>query len=180
MMKKIVSLVVFGIMVGIVIFSGCVEDNKGVVEEGYLRIQLTDKPGDLNITSANVTIAEVQVHIASAGNNSTAGWYTIVSEEQIFDLIALRNVTDVLGEKNLSVGKYTQIRLAVTKAVVTINGTDVFNLTVPSDKIKLTKGFWIYANETTVLTLDFDVNESVHMTGSGKFMLKPTIKVIEE
>jgi hypothetical protein len=171
--------IVAGLLLTTLLFCGCVDEQEGVVSEGWLRLQLTDKPGDLNITAANVTISEIRVHMASAGNNSTAGWYSIVEEEQEFDLIQLQNVTELLGETNLSAGKYTQIRLEVVSAEITINGTDVFTLTIPSGEVKLIKGFWIYENETTVLTLDFDVYESVHQTGNGKFMMRPTIKVIE-
>jgi PKD repeat protein len=115
-------------------------------------------------------------------DNSTAGWYTIVNESQTFDLIALQNVTEVLGENILSVGKYTQIRLTVEEAEITINNSgtkEVHDMKIPSSKVKLVKSFWIYENETTELTLDFDVYESVHQTGNNKFIMKPTIKIIE-
>ena len=115
-------------------------------------------------------------------DNSTAGWYTIVNESQ-FDLIALQNVTELLGEENLPVGKYTQIRLIVEEAIITINESGnktEYNLKIPSNKVKLIKPFWIYENETTVLTLDFDVYKSIHKTGKDKYIMKPTIKVIQE
>ena len=97
-------------------------------------------------------------------------------------MISLQNVTDLLGEKNLSTGKYTQIRLIITKAIITINNSgkiEVHDLKIPSNKVKLIKPFWIYENETTVLTLDFNVYESVHKTGKDKYIMKPTIKVIQ-
>jgi hypothetical protein len=115
-------------------------------------------------------------------DNSTAGWHTIVNVNQTFDLIALQNVTDLLGEENLPAGKYTQIRLIIEQAIITINNSgniSVHNLKIPSNKVKLIKPFWIRENETTVLTLDFDVYKSVHKTGKDKYILKPTIKVIE-
>jgi hypothetical protein len=116
-------------------------------------------------------------------NDNDAGWYTIVEESQTFDLIALQDVKEELGLKNLSVGKYTQIRLTVEKAEIIINNdgeSEVHDLKIPSKKVKLIKPFWIYKDNTTVLTLDFDVHESVHKTGSDKYIMKPTIKVIQE
>jgi PKD repeat protein len=116
-------------------------------------------------------------------DNSDGEWYTIKNELQIFDLIALQNVTDILGEKKLTAGKYTQIRLIVEKAEITINNSgeiEVHNLKIPSNNVKLIKAFWIYKNETTILTLDFDIYKSVHKTGSNKYIMKPTIKVIQE
>ncbi len=292
MMKKIMIVTLVILVVCTSFFSGCVEEEKedGTgIGVGTLRLQITDKPGDLDIIYANVTISMVQVHKSAAGdnednddgqvdgngdddgfivdaggdysgsinesiqfdgnatggeepynwswdfgdfngsyeqypehayiaegvyvvnltvtdNNSTtawdtaiavigadndededddgnAGWYTIVNESKTFDLIALQNVTDILGEKNLSAGKYTQIRLTVEKANITINNSgeiQVHDLKIPSSKVKLIKSFWIYENVTTVLTLDFDIHKSVHKTGSEKYIMKPTIKVIEE
>ena len=112
-----------------------------------------------------------------------SGWITIINESQTFDLLALQNVTALLGEKNLTVGKYTQIRLTVASGNITINASgniEEHTLIVPSDEIKLIHPFTISDNTTTVLILDFIVNQSIHQTGNGKFLLKPTIKIIQE
>jgi len=132
---------------------------------------------DWYITSA--TIGEIE----EEDNVSEAGWYTIVEESQTFDLIALQDVKEELGLKNLSVGKYTQIRLTVEKAEITIDNDgeiEVHDLEIPSNKVKLIKAFWIYEDDTTVLILDFDVYESVHEAVNGKYIMKPTIKIIQE
>ena len=34
-------------------------------------------------------------------------------------------------------------------------------------------------NETLILTLDFDIQKSVHKTGNDKYIFKPTIKIIQ-
>jgi hypothetical protein len=131
---------------------------------------------DWYITTA--TIGEID----DDEDTSTAGWYIIVNESQTFDLIELQNVTEVLGENTLSVGKYTQIRLTVEEAEITINNSgtiETHDMDIPSNKVKLIKSFWINEDETTELTLDFDVYESVHQTGNNKFIMKPTIKVIQ-
>ncbi len=272
----------------LMLVSGCVEEKKEdevEIGEGTLRLQITDKPGDLDILHANVTISMVEVHKAGANDededgdeneddnnnegftadahgdyegsvgediqfvgtasggeepynwswdfgdsnisyeqspehsyteegvytvnltvtdntsatawdeaiakigvddedvDSEAGWYTIANYSQTFDLIGLQNVTELLGEKNLSAGKYTQIRLTIEQAIIIINNSgeiEEHNLTISSSKVKLIKSFWIYENNITVLTLDFDANESVHKTGSDKYIMKPTIKVIQE
>ena len=146
--------------------------------EGVYIVNLTVTDDDGNgVIDWYVTTAKI-----GEDDGSEAGWYTIVEESQTFDLIALQDVTDVLGEKELTAGKYTQIRLTVEKANITINNDgeiEVHNLTIPSNKVKLIKPFWIYEDETTVLTLDFDVYESVHKTGQDKYIMRPTIKVIQ-
>jgi hypothetical protein len=102
----------------------------------------------------------------------------VVNESQTFDLITLQNVTDLLGSVNLSVGWYTQIRLYIESVVLTIDGVE-YDCKIPSNTIKLIKPFSISANATTILTLDFDVNQSVHETGNGKYTFNPTIKIIQ-
>jgi hypothetical protein len=56
-------------------------------------------------------------------------------------------------------------------------------LFVPSGEqtgIKIVHGFTISQDETTELILDFNVSESVVIAGkSGKWLLKPTIKVLD-
>ena len=174
-MKKIGIIITILILGSLTFFSGCIESGNGT-----LTLQITDAPGDLNITEALVTISGIEVHLAAGGNNTTtAEWKMVVEEPQTFDLVGIRNVKEFLGSKNLSAGVYTQIRLHIDEALVTINGTQ-YDLQIPSDSIKLVKGFRIIDGETTTLTLDFDVNESVHKTGNDKYIFQPTIIVIQE
>jgi len=278
-MKKVFIIGVIIVLLGTSFFSGCVETGS----KGIIRLQITDKPGDLKIIEANVNISMVQVHkssdneeevveyenfneygddfIAEAegpyeadvkediqflgdaeggippynwswdfgdGNisyeedplynysneglyivnltvtdedgagvidwyvttakigdddNSEAGWYTIFEGPQTHDLIEIQDVNVLLGEEILDEGKYTQIRLTINSANITIDNEskhEVYDLKIPSNKIKLIKPFLIYKDKITVLTLDFDVNESVHKTGKDKYIMRPTIKVIHE
>jgi hypothetical protein len=146
---------------------------------GTLVMQLTDAPG-LNITEALVDISHVRVHYSGTCQNDTNGtWITIVNETQTFDLIQLQDATEVLGEINLSAGWYTQIRLYVDNALVTIDG-EQYDLKIPSKNVKLITPFLVQDNETLILTLDFDVQKSVHKSGNGRYIMRPTIKVIQE
>ena len=168
----------FPILKYILIFSGLI-DRFIIDGTGTLVMQLTDAPG-LNITEALVDISEVRVHYAGTCQNDTNGtWITVVNETQTFDLIQLQNATEVLGEINLSVGWYTQIRLYVDNAVVTIDG-EKYDLKIPSKNVKLITPFLVQDNETLTLTLDFDVQKSVHKSGKNKYIMRPTIKVIQE
>ena len=146
---------------------------------GTLVMQLTDAP-DLNITEALVDISQVAVHYGGTDQNDTNGtWITVVNETQTFDLIELQDATEVLGGVNLTAGWYTQIRLYVDNALVTIDGVQ-YDLKISSKKVKLITPFLVQDNETLTLTLDFDVEKSVHETGNGKYYMQPTIKVIQE
>ncbi len=158
--------------------SGCVQSGTGT-----LVMQITDAPTDLNIEKALVTISDVEVHLAGANEDANAtnetGWFTVVKEEKTFDLIKIKDVKELIGSSNLKAGKYTQIRLNVDKALVTIGGTE-YALTIPSKTIKLVKPFDIVEKQTTKLTLDFDAKESIKSTGKDKYVMNPTIKVIQE
>jgi len=181
-MKKVIILLIILTLGVSSIFTGCIQSGSGTFV-----LQITDVPSDLNISKALVNISTVQVHRADFGtgdndsedNESDAGWFTIVNESRTFDLIQLIDVKEVLDEEELSAGWYTQIRLIVESALVTIDGVE-YDLDIPSKKVKLISPFEIIANETTTLTLDFDVYESIHQTGSDKYIMNPTIKVIHE
>ena len=152
---------------------------------GTLKLQITDAPSNLNISKAFVTISSIEVHKASTNStnetnetNFTTGWITVVQGPISYDLIAIKDVKEILGSKELNAGKYTQIRLNVDSARVTIDGNES-SLTVPSDKIKLIHPFTIEAGKTITLTLDFNASESIKSTGKNKYILQPTIKVIQ-
>ena len=174
-MKKVL-LIVAVISIGISgLLSGCISEGTGT-----LVLQITDAPGDLNITEALVTMSQVKVHYAGIDENDTTGeWITIVNESQTFDLIALQDVTEFFGEANLSAGWYTQIRLNVDQALVTIDGVQ-YDLEISPNTVKLIKPWKIENNETLVLTLDFDVQKSVRETGNNRYKFRPTIKVIQD
>lgn len=174
-MNKVLAILIIIAFGSSGFLSGCISEGTG-----RLVLLITDGPGDLNISEALVTMSEVRVHYAGIDENGTIGeWITIVDEPQTFDLIALQNVTEIFGEANLSAGWYTQIRLHVDQALVTIDGVQ-YDLKIPSKNVKIIKPWRIQDNETLILTLDFDVQKSVHKTGNNRYILRPTIKVIQQ
>mgnify|MGYP006282656397 CR=1 FL=1 len=173
-MKKFGIILACILLMSLTFITGCIG-----TEKGTLTLKITDAPSDLNISKAIVTLSYVDVHIAAGGNNSTAEWVTVVNESQQFDLIKLENVTDILGNTSLDIGIYNQIRLYVAEALVTIDEIE-YDLEIPSKSIKLVHQFIIEAQKTTTLILDFDIKESVHKTGSDRYILQPTIRVFEE
>ncbi|MFZ3385462.1 MAG: DUF4382 domain-containing protein [Candidatus Methanoperedens sp.] len=174
------NLLIAVLAIGIVALSGCVQSQS---ETGTLVMKITDAPANLSIEKALVSISDVEVHLAGTNEDANAtnesGWFTVVKEEKTFDLIKIKDVKELLGNSELNAGKYTQIRLNINKALVTINGTE-HTLAIPSKTIKLIKPFDIVKNQTTTLTLDFDAQESIKSAGKDKYVMNPTIKVIQE
>jgi len=203
-MKKIILL---GLIISLLLIVGCTTGEKGTLvmqitdapaELNIEKAMVTISEVQVHIAGSGEAEAEVENELTGAETaevetiaeteesedveeveEKTAGWFTIVSEAQTFDLMELVGVADVLGSADLEEGKYTQVRLTLDSALITIDGEE-FDLTVPSGKIKLVKGFDIVAGETTTLTLDFDAQESVIATGAGDYKLKPTIKILSE
>jgi hypothetical protein len=170
---------------------------------GTLQVYVTDVPPGEQVTSIMVTVSEVQVHIAqaeqkqeqSASDNETqeqeqerehqqtqqdeGKWITIDLSHNAttFDLIELRGIEQYLGAKEVTAGKYTQVRLVVDKIQVALGDGDLQDATVPSKELKIVRSFNVVAGETTALTLDFDADKMVTVTGSGKTIVKPVVKL---
>jgi len=155
-----------------------------VVYAGILEIRVTDAP-KYDISAVHVTIGNIEVH-RDGGiegestipiRNGDSGWLTVISENKSFELLELRGVEQVLGSKDLEAGHYTQIRMAVREVTVTIDGKSQ-SAVLPSGKLKLVGSFDIEEGKTTALTLDFDAAKSVVITGEGKIIFKPVVKLL--
>ena len=162
---------------------------------GTLSVALTDSSCG-SYAAIYVTIDEVQVNQSDNGNS---GWRTVATPMKTYNLLKLINgVTEVLGSNELATGVYHQIRLIIGKIAESennINGVPhpyanyvVFDdgseepLKIPSGYntgIKLVHNFEVVENNSVELLLDFEACKSVVETGSGKYLLKPTIKVID-
>ncbi len=156
---------------------------------GTLQIRVTDAPkSDRTITKVYVEVNPVdgiQIHRAGSDNSDEAGdWISanISAANNPFELLALKNSNGlyaILGDANLPSGNYTQIRMDIKSVTVTINGENE-TATVPSGKIKFVRPFEVANGATTVLTFDFDAEKSINVTGNGKVMMKPVIKLTVE
>jgi len=105
-------------------------------------------------------------------------WISIpVSGPNSFDLLKLQGIDELLGTAQLQAGRYTQIRLVLTKVEVALGGGALQGATVLSGELKFVRPFDVIAGETTDIELDFDAQKSVNVTGSGKVTVKPVVKL---
>lgn len=147
---------------------------------GTVHVSLTDAPAAYD--SVIIFVREVAVHRASSGSDSS-GW-EIVRRDSVaaYDLLTLRNgVFATLGAGLVPAGHYTQVRLKLADgSYVVVEGTKHL-LRVPGglqSGYKLIGEFDVAAGTTVDLGLDFDASRSIHVTGSGTYMLKPTVRVV--
>lgn len=139
-------------------------------ETGTVSIYVKDLPDEW--THVNVTFSEVRIHQADAGNDS--GWHTLDLEQQTVDLAVLTNMSELLASGNVSVGKYTQIRIVVVAVTGTMEDGTIVNFTVPSGELKTTHPFNVTAGHTETLTLDFDLAHSIVQKDTG-WIFKPVL-----
>ena len=138
---------------------------------GTVEVHVTDAGHSSNVTSINITASAVEIHRAG-GNESE--WVPLEITNYTFDLIALRDggLEQLLAQENVTAGNYTQIRMTIEKVEVTLNG-ETKNATVPSGELKFVRPFDVVEGQTTILTLDFDADQLVTVTGDGEVLVRP-------
>lgn len=146
--------------------------------DGRLKIFMMDSPATLDSVIINV----IQVSVHYTGIDSTEGGWMIINDTgRYFDLLQLTNgAIAVLGDTTLPAGTYTQIRLVLGDDNYVINNGVRHDLTTPSAQqsgLKLIHPFEILTGNVYELFLDFNVDKTIVITGNGKYILKPTIRV---
>jgi Domain of unknown function (DUF4382) len=161
------------------ILNSCSEDSvePGNGDSGRIKIYITDTPADFD--KINIVVDRVEVH--KAANGEEGEWIVINNETRTYNLLELRNgASAVLCDTFLSAGHYTQIRLIIgTGSNIVVDGI-THELEIPSGLqtgLKLIHEFDIQSDIIYELVLDFEAEKSIVVTGSGKYMLKPTIRV---
>jgi hypothetical protein len=146
-----------------------------VGDMGTIQVIITDPPSPEGIDSAVVDVETIEAHLA-AGPDSR--WVTLVSEPPPVDLVELIGGKEInLGSQKVDTGTYTQVRMNIAAATVTVDGIE-HEVSIPSGTLKLVRPFRVKHDETTIVILDFDGKGSIQITGSGKYILKPVVSLL--
>ncbi|MHB1049730.1 MAG: DUF4382 domain-containing protein [Bacteroidota bacterium] len=148
---------------------------------GTMEIRMVDSPAVYD--AVHVVIDSVQAHISTG--DSVSAWTTLNRTAATYNLLELVNgASAVIGTAVLPVGHYSQIRLYVgTGSTVVVDGV-THPLSTPSGSqsgIKLNVNATIIEDATYVLTIDFDANKSIVVSGnstSPTYHLKPVIRAL--
>lgn len=164
----------------IISFSGCEnEPTDPSIDYGTIIVHLTDAPS--NFDAVNITFSEISAHIDS-------DWVTIdLQKDSTVNLLEWTNGKSmILGQSEVPVGHYTQVRLKIKAAEIIVDN-ETFPLDVPSGAqsgLKFGLNFTINPGATYELVLDFDVRKSIVTTGPRNdpkgYKLKPHIRVISK
>lgn len=160
-----VALLVIAIVVGLLLIITL----PALSTKGSLYIYLTDAPiGGLD--SLKITFSSIEIH-------KDGEWSVLSNDEKTFDLMQLSGKKTLLGANQFPLGKYTQIRLSISKAEAVVND-QTLSVEVPSEKISLVHSFNVKYASDTYLVLDF-APDSLKKAGE-KYILTPVIKVETE
>jgi hypothetical protein len=170
----------FAVLISAVLFSACGGGGGGGETSGSLSLAITDaKPAlPAGINHVFVTIDEVSVH------QSGGAWISLPLAQTPFTIDLLQfsdgHTTQLVPQATLASGKYTQVRLGVQSAmIVTDTGMQV-PVEIASGDLKTDKNFEfdVAGGGAVALTVDFDLSQSLVVTGSGKFKLKPVLHLV--
>jgi hypothetical protein len=169
-------LLAVGLLAFIAIAYGCSTSTPMSPGTGTVRVSLTDAPADFD--SVVLVIREVAVH---RGGPDSSGWSSFVPAIAAHDLLALQNgVFTTLGSVLVGSGHYTQVRLVLDPGSYVVQNGVRRDLIVPSGLqtgLKLIGEFDVPSGGIVDLGIDFDAARSIHDTGNGRLMLRPTARV---
>jgi peptidyl-prolyl cis-trans isomerase B (cyclophilin B) len=137
-----------------------------------VEIRATDAP-PAGVSSITVTVDDIEIHKAGTPEDS---WITVVDEARTFDLVAIQGAEVFLGKEEVAAGHYTQVRLAVTEVIVTLEDREI-TAQLPSGKLKVVRSWEVKPGEVTLLILDFEADKFVVITGMDRAEVKPVIKL---
>lgn len=193
----------FALVGALVTAAGCGGSNGGGGPgSGTLSLQITDAAVDsaehvfvqfsgLEIQAADgmrTTLHYCQDPADSAKSILSEAACTTPPAPKQLDLLALSGgqAETLLDHFTLAAGRYDWIRLMVDTAgmhdsFIVVAGVD-HELDIPSGDqtgLKLNRGFSVPAGGSADFTIDFDLRKSVHLTGTGQYLLRPTLRLAD-
>ncbi len=176
-MEKVSGLVLaFGVIA--LLLAGCTQSGGSATVspgagQGRYVATVTDAAADMgSVTSVQMTIDNVQAHSA------TQGWVTLSSQSRTVDLMQLKTSGNqaLVADTQVAAGTYDQIRMQVSRVSVTdAQGTHEAKL--PSGELKIVATTVVNANSTSIAKFDFIADQSLHITGNGRYIMAPVIKI---
>jgi len=176
---------ILSLLIPVFLFSGCTDEDQST----RLMVTLVDSPGDYE--AVNVDIQGVSVHVNADAHENEAGWVMLEgSDVGVVNLLELTDGTELtLYDSDFPTGMISQMRillgdnntLVIDASTDEMEDYDTVALNTPSAQqsgLKLLVNTYLEDGITYNFKLDFEAAKSVIATGSGKYNLKPVIKVI--
>lgn len=161
-------------------------NNKGIGNKGKSEEKKGNSGGHESFTSLKITITKVEVHLAqlcdqpTVKGKDTDKWETIEIDgtSTAIDLgtLANENLVERLAIGTLACGKYTELRMYVSKAVAKLSDGKEVPITIPGKAgiVRINRPFTVDANGTTDVTITINADKSVVKAGNF-YILKPVV-----
>ncbi len=181
-MRVIASgLIVLILLVGLgMAGAGCVstEAKTGTIEVlvtcAPTEKEASDTPTVLEISSIIAAISEIKVCKAETeqeGEGEQDEWTSLYVARTPFDLLQISGLERVLALGEVEVCSYSQILMVIDKLDVTLNdGSEM--VIIPEEPFEFIGEFVVFADETTTVLFDFDIDKSV-IIEEGKAVMQP-------
>jgi len=136
---------------------------------GNFQLYLTDQPIE-GLEHVYVTISSIKVEKA---DDSVI---TLWEGNQTYDLLALRDVEELMVDVDLEVGTYTAVIVALDEVSIVVNG-DTYDLSInPGFEVRIPVSFTIMEDGTVEVVLDFEADSSLEGYGD-QFVFIPVVSV---
>lgn len=187
---KISKLFIWLITVSLFLMISSCGGGGGSDQTGEVTMSITDaKPllpdGADRATNLMVAFTEILVH------KSGGGWISLPLTGDLpsttIDLLQFidGNTTEIVPPELLEYGRYTQIRIIVSKAEISFdNGENLHPVVIPPEHLKTDKNFVFDVNRPTEtdIVIDFDLSQSLVVTdpfGKPSYILKPVLHIAD-
>jgi hypothetical protein len=161
----------------------------GSSDSGTVAMSVTDAKPLLPENVANLFVEFSEVWV----NKSGEGWkqLTLVESPYTIDLLQFQDgsTTELVPPTILDSGKYTQVRIAVSSAMMRFNNddgtTEDRTVEIPSENLKTDKNFTIDVADDSAMdiVIHFDLSMSVVVSGPASnptYKLKPVMHLFED
>lgn len=139
------------------------------VTAGTIQLYASDLPDGLE--EILIELTKVEAYLA-AGSGSH--WVDVTTSPQIINLSRISDVRKFLGEGQVEPGSYTRVRLNISSASVSVNGSQR-EIKVPGSSIVINRPFKVRTGETTVLQFGFNAEKSLRSSQQGELLLVPSV-----
>lgn len=180
MLKRYHHLSILTVLISLFIFTACsTESGPGT---GTLKVSLTDAPA--NFEKVNIEIRQVLVNKdGNAEDSLDSGWEPVMDDSIVVNLLDYQNGAVLeLGEVELEPGMYNQIRLMLGEGNKVVVDGETYALTTPSAQqsgYKLNVNAEVQEGQVYELVIDFDVSQSIVVTGNNRYILKPVLRTVD-
>lgn len=141
--------------------------------------KITDREGNVITTAQEIWVSFSQMALKPV----KGPWVSVFSgpPDRSINLLDLQGKADLIDVVELPAGAYDKARIKIESAWFIDAEGDRHDVIVPSGRvtIKFKRHLIIRANDETEVLFDFVPGKSIHLieTGSGKFILRPVVRV---